>query len=174
MDDTTHNFISSKFTLTFHLVDEATGQQVNVELPLVMVWALRKVTQAFGPHMTEFIALIGANAIKATSIVDGKEVDSGTLQPLTDEDRRRVQIVVREVSKAAQEKWPKSEDLLIQASYEAVRAGLLTRGQAAEFASELLGRTISADTWRKRVDRWADQKRLPKIEIYQRKTDKTE
>ncbi len=172
MDEATHNFISSKFNLVFHLVDEVTGNQIHVELPLVMVWALRKVTNAFGPHMTEFIALIGAHALKAAHTVNSEQIDPSSHQPVTDQERRRVQIMVREVARAAQDKWPKSEDLLIEASYEALRQGLLTRGQAAEFASELLGRRVTMDTWRKRVDRWADQKKLPKVEIYQRKTDK--
>ncbi len=172
MDNTTHNFISSKFTLAFDFIDEATGDQTHVELPLVMVWAIRKVANAFGPYMTEFVALIGAHAVKAAYAVDGQQIEPSSHQGITDQDRRRVQIMVREVARAAQDKWPKSEDLLIEASYEALRQGLLTRGQAAEFASELLGRTVTMDTWRKRVDRWADQKKLPKVEIYQRKTDK--
>ncbi|MDP9313246.1 MAG: hypothetical protein M3R24_20570 [Chloroflexota bacterium] len=164
----------SKLAITFTFEQEGTNDTIQVELPLVMVWALHRVTKAFGPNLTELVALIGAHAIKAkrTYTADGEQVATEMPTPLNDDERRQVRIMVHEVANATQDMWHKSDELLIEASYEALRSGTLTRGQAAEFASALLGRTVSTDTWTKRVDRWVKQKGLPKIEIYQRKTDK--
>ncbi len=169
MVDDLHNLLSSRFRINFVIPHETTGGQIHITMPLIVVWGLHKVATSVGPHLTEFVALIGAQAIKATPVTQNDQAESpdDTLSP---EELDRVEIVVRYVAKTARDKWPKSEDLLIDASYQALRGGFLSRAQAAEFARELLGRKIEPDTWRKRVDRWAEKKGLPKVEQYKRRT----
>jgi hypothetical protein len=51
-------------------------------------------------------------------------------------------------------------------SYEALSAKRMTRKQAAELASAILGKTIQRDAWRQSVDRWAAKKGLPKVGLH--------
>lgn len=65
----------------------------------------------------------------------------------------------------AKEKWTAPEDPILSFCYYMLRAKRITRQQAADLASDILGRPIDREAWRKRVDRWAaaPERRLPQI-----------
>jgi len=60
------------------------------------------------------------------------------------------------------------EEFAIATAYILLRQNKITRDLAAFQAQSLLGREISTDTWRKRVDRWAERRGLPRVELYKR------
>ena len=54
---------------------------------------------------------------------------------------------------------------VLQITYGMLHDKTVTRRQAAEWASRMLGRRVSSDTWRKSVDAWAKRKGYPKIDL---------
>ena len=65
---------------------------------------------------------------------------------------------------AEREQWNTPTDELLSCSYHLLRERKITRAAAAAFASLRLNKHIASDTWRKRVDRWASARGLPKVE----------
>ncbi len=60
---------------------------------------------------------------------------------------------------------PDLEDAVIEYCYDRLARRQTNRHRAAEFASRVLGYEINAEAWRKRVDRWAKERGLPKIDL---------
>lgn len=56
-------------------------------------------------------------------------------------------------------------DHVLALTYTWLRERYISHKEAAQFASSVLGREIKPDTWRKRVDRWAEAHNLPKVEL---------
>ncbi len=69
------------------------------------------------------------------------------------------------------EHWETDEDMLLSFSYKLLRDRDATPKDVAEGVSDILGRTISTDTWLQRVRRWAE--RNDKGPIGLRKREKT-
>ena len=69
------------------------------------------------------------------------------------------------------DKWETEEDQLLSLCYWLLKNKTFSREQAARFASARLPKPVDKDAWRKRVDRWAEAKGLPKVE--QRKQKRT-
>jgi hypothetical protein len=55
------------------------------------------------------------------------------------------------------------EEALISLTYLLLRSRSMTHAEAAQAASEILGKPVSANTWERRVARWAKRKGLPRI-----------
>ena len=58
---------------------------------------------------------------------------------------------------------PDPEEQALWFSYELLRQQKTTRPRAARFASQLLGRTITAEAWRKAVNKWALENEMPDL-----------
>ena len=69
---------------------------------------------------------------------------------------------------------PDKEDDATELTYGLLYDKQVSRDEAADLASALLGRTISSEAWRKHIDRWAAAKGLPKVGHRKRQTDKTD
>jgi hypothetical protein len=77
-------------------------------------------------------------------------------------------------TKANYEKiWSNPEEMALHYTYTLLRHRDISREEAAEIASKILGTTISTNTWRMRVDRWIDSKGLPKVGIRKRQSSKS-
>ncbi len=61
------------------------------------------------------------------------------------------------------EAWQTDEDPVLSITYHLLRSRQITYTQAAAIASELLGQAIKPEAWRKRVDRWRNDRGLPKV-----------
>ncbi len=57
-----------------------------------------------------------------------------------------------------------NEDRVLAFTYSLLRTKLMTHAQAAAWASRQLGQDITANAWRKRVDRWAKSNNLVAVE----------
>lgn len=64
---------------------------------------------------------------------------------------------------------PDNETDVVLLTYDLLSDRAISRDEAADLASDLLGRPIKSDAWRKRVDRFAEAHGLPKIEAYKRR-----
>ena len=70
---------------------------------------------------------------------------------------------------------PPEEEPVIGFTYRLLRARMLTRAQAAGFASALLRKKVeevSPDAWRVKVDRWAERNKQPPVGIRKRQKKK--
>lgn len=67
-----------------------------------------------------------------------------------------------------------TDDFLLSRSYHLLRDKKLGRAAVATVASSMLNTPISTDSWRKRVDRWAEKEGLPKVELYNRRQDESD
>ena len=56
-------------------------------------------------------------------------------------------------------------DVVLEMTYERLRAGVINREQAALLASDALGTKIAESTWRTAVDDWATEQGLPPLEL---------
>ncbi len=61
------------------------------------------------------------------------------------------------------EGWTTEEDPYLSFSYHLLVRKEITRAEAAQFASAMLGYPIEQDSWRKRVDRWARLRKFAPI-----------
>ena len=60
-------------------------------------------------------------------------------------------------------KLAEQEYEMLNLSYHALLNKEQTRAEVAEFASIMLGHSVSTDAWRKAVDRWAEREGLPPL-----------
>ena len=58
-----------------------------------------------------------------------------------------------------------TREATLEASYELLREGKISRAQAATLAQDVLQQKISLDTWRKAVDKWAAEHGKPKLDL---------
>ena len=81
---------------------------------------------------------------------------------LTNEDSQRLRRVFHRLHDAA---LRLGRDTALQLTYELLRAGSITRAQAAVIASDILGKEIKESTWRTAVDQWANDQGLPQLDL---------
>ena len=58
-----------------------------------------------------------------------------------------------------------TRETALEASYELLREGKISRAKAAVLASDVLRKEIKTDTWRKAVDKWAADNSRPPVEL---------
>ncbi len=64
------------------------------------------------------------------------------------------------------DRWETKADVILSLTYALLKHKQMTHIQAAELASEELGRTFTETAWRLRVKRWAEKRGLDPVEIY--------
>lgn len=115
---------------------------------------LAEVAEKWGNGQALDLLLFGASIVK---------------RDLSERDAGRIQMVLKSVLLSVIGESEDLEEFVLWRTYTWLRDKQITRKQAAQFAADVLGKEISTDTWRKRVDRWAEARHLPKIEIYKRR-----
>ncbi len=84
-------------------------------------------------------------------------------QTVTADDRIRIALTIRKfLDLAVAERWKDDIDPVLSACYHMLKDKRKNRAEVRTFALDLLGPTIvgDADAWRKRVDRWAQGRKL--------------
>ncbi len=94
---------------------------------------------------------------------------AGGERPSPEQEQRLLGIIDAIYGRKLEEGWETPEDPIISCTYHMLRSHDMTRKQAARVASQLLGKTITTDTWRLRVDRWAANRNLPKVALRKRR-----
>ena len=142
------NFSPETMELLF--VDPATGEEDRHVIPTVHFWALYNVMQTMGVDYAYTVALYGAMLVKP----DFSDADNTTIS----DKISAVNAFIREN--------PDREETALKYSYQILRSVKASRPAVAQFASDILGKEVPADSWRKRVDAWAAAKGLPKVGLY--------
>ncbi len=135
------------------IIDPQTGEPKRIALPLSIAASLLHVAGIQSIDTVKDLAWFGAAL--ATGFVP-------------DEQARLIFQTIDEVRRALEAQWRDHDEMLLEGTYQLLRTREISRDRAAELASIVLGRTITTDTFRKRVDRYAESKGLRKVEIYKR------
>jgi hypothetical protein len=132
------------------------GQLPDQTLPLKVDDPITGDTWAVPLDVTTFMHFY--NTIKNEGIERAQQIALASLQftrhEVTEEDQRRLAAALWQV-----QNYPvfDREEIMLVSSYWALRQKHLTREQVAQEASTFLGKRLSTDAWRKRVDRWAEE-----------------
>lgn len=152
------------------LTDPETGDDFPHLLSLPVFWGWYTVIVSQGIDQALEMAAF-AGALVRHDLVDKRDGGTFVKGGLPQEERaylRRMLECLKDMGDRNKDK----ETHALQISYEVLGRKDWTRKQAARFASNVLGREISTDTWRKRVDRWAQRQGKPKVEAYKLSTPK--
>jgi hypothetical protein len=72
------------------------------------------------------------------------------------------------------ERWRSDADPILSWTYRLLQAKQINHRQAALIASRLLGKSITTDCWRQRVQRWATARSLPPVALHRRRPRQSE
>ncbi len=140
-------------------VDQTTGQPTTIDvtydqyIPIILV--LKQYGRQGSSRVFHLMLLGGTVALHvrhtnmAVSTMPAK---------LMRNERIRVADILNHIQRAIQKHFKNNEEAVIAATYVGLVRDACTRSEAALFASAMLGRTITSEAWRKRVDRWAQDK----------------
>jgi hypothetical protein len=138
---------------TFNLTDVDTEEPYTIKASTVTVRLLAELIEKWGIGQAQELLLFGASLVK-------KET--------SERDVERLRLILEAVHRSPIGQAEDLEDHVLWRSYTWLLEKQINRKQAARYASDVLGREISTDTWRKRVDRWAEKQHFPRVEIYKR------
>ncbi len=135
---------------------------VHLSLPLWMFQHLLYSLQELGLETTQHVVTIGMSF--------DDDADEEKMVRRTSE----VYAFVSAVDQIRQEQqWNDSQDPLYTGLYDMLRSGLIRAEEARDIAAQALGvsqlRVGTPDAFRKRLDRWAGRRNLPKIGQTKRK-----
>jgi len=145
------------------------GRQVAVALPLVSAWKLMEAIPALGGteptlKFAQTILFFDRKVMGYPPDIPAPK-DPYALDNITSDN---VELLIKRLD-AYSPKADTEEERLISFCYLLLRERHTNRPGVARFASEVLGREIKTNTWTQRVNRWARDRRLPKIELRKRK-----
>ncbi|MDP9309441.1 MAG: hypothetical protein M3R24_00845 [Chloroflexota bacterium] len=83
----------------------------------------------------------------------------------TPEDERAVRAVVERAVFSIKEQWPNVEEFALFHTYVMLTLGDFSRDDAARTASDILRKTVTSEAWRKRLDRWVEEKGHQKVDL---------
>jgi hypothetical protein len=115
------------------------------------------------------MVLLGAALQKIADVQKADLPSEGA--ELTDEDKQQLVVVCRYLHRAAHYL---GREKVLEMTYNLLREGSVNRTQAAMLASVALGKKVETEAWRKAIDRFAETRGLPKVEIHKRRQGKTD
>ena len=145
----THDAPNDNELLVLKVADEASGQTWRIAFDLAMAAAWLDIIRAKGVDYAHSLALGGVLMAGCEAPELRGQILRGVLETLED----------------AVAAFADQEDLLLAFSYERLRDKQMSRPQAADVASSILGRRVTPDAWRKAVDKWAHAQGLPKVDL---------
>ncbi len=159
----------------FPLAGPNAGHSLRVDIPLPMLWHIYRAMHEGSPEVI-------VNVIQATfTFADFAEQANvphpvaatftiwGQLFHFFGFDRAEIRISDTLEPASKEHVEPASEEHVLEFTYTLLRNRLVTHQIAAELAQLLLQReNITDNSWRKKVDRWAQRKEKPSVSIYKR------
>lgn len=139
---------------TFNLTDLETGEPYTIRPSVATLRSLYEATERWGLEQTLDVLLFGAASVK---------------REVTERDARRLRVILEGLVNSPIGQSKDLEEFALWRSYTWLLDKQITREQAAQYASDVLGRPITKDAWRMAVDRWAAKQHLPKVEYRRRK-----
>ena len=152
------------------------GKDLDRQLPVYVWLALYRSCRTMGPNATASVAQLGAFLAGRHIVLENQEairadqtqaaIAFTMLETLASSETRHVFVsFINELYAAAQALWRDEEEIVLAATYQALRAGWLDHYNAASVATALLGKHFSPTAWRLRVSRWATKKGLPPVTL---------
>ncbi len=135
--------------------DPENGEPFTTEVSPELLWILYAIIDRWGKDRACDVLTAGALLVK---------------HELSDYDQRRLRAMIMEIE-AIRVLWRDQEEMVLFHTFRLLYEKKMSRRDAAEYASSILGRKISTDAWRKRVDRWAETREFPKVDLYSRNED---
>lgn len=166
---------------TIHIRIIGTGEDASIQIdardmggPILnigtQIWELFRLTgRTAGWKAALSLLILGAHIQKAAAAQD-VHLDPAQAE-LTPDDIDLLTGVFKTLRQAV---FDINEDNVLEMTYKLLHAGQISRGQAAVLASDLLGKKIKPDAWRKRVDKFAHDAGKPKIQLPRSKRDDPE
>ena len=143
----------------FFMKDSLTGETVPRAIPYREFFALYQLIKAAGRD----------DAHNAATYLASVALDR---EP-TVEEAVRLRTVLEAVHYYIYtDKAPDKETTALEITYTLLRSKAITHKGAAELASDLVGKHFEPNTWRMRIDRWAEKHGRPKVEQRKRSTNK--
>jgi hypothetical protein len=141
-------------TIYLDLVDPKAKTWQQYEFPFEIVWAFYRVSKELGPADAFRLAALGV-MVDGIRIRDVPGQDVELLTRLTPSTGERLEFMIDQLWQVLLKEFPKQVDFLLDTSYKMLRNGYFSRSEAAEFASQMLGKPIESEAWRKRVNKFA-------------------
>ena len=166
MDIADYNAINElRITLTFESDTPDGPQPARLGLPFLTFYHLYRAIhhEDIGPDAVKWIVLFGTSLPRHGRIAM--------------EDIQQVDLFIDALHKkqvGEDEIWETREDPILSFSYHMLRDRHVTYKEAARYASLILGETISPDTWKQRVRRWAKRQNKPKVGLRKRDDNVTD
>ncbi len=135
--------ILPQMMLRLTVVDKDSEEHTQLELPFLMICQILPILKSSSPSAVRQLALLGAIGAMHPNLPTEKEI-------------HQIGRVLSTLEITIAERWRNREEMLIQATYALLRDGSITRRQAAAVAKAALGKDINEESWRKRVDRYAN------------------
>ena len=136
------------------LTDPATGDVHIFRLGVGALWGIYKVASLWGREQAYTLLELGAAAVK---------------HPLSEQETTHLRLLLDTIidDSAVVFQEGRLEDFTIGFTYLLLQKKQITRTDAAEMASSILGRDVHPDTWRRTVDAWAKKRGLEKLDLPQ-------
>lgn len=147
----------------------STGQKTVLKLPFTLYLPLVRMIKQYGDrgleHAFSLMVLGGLLTLQQQKTPDERaaQTDEDVIEE-NNELARQMGYILGRIRESVEARFKNDEEAVLYVSYGAMRARIFTRADAALFASAMLGRNISSEAWRKRLDRWVANKDLPAIE----------
>lgn len=130
-------------------VDRRTGEKLRFVMPYDAFWAIYHTIKAVGVQRAGEVALFGALQVKPN------------LSPEDIEQLRNSIIYIH----AYLLNGPDPVMTALELSYRLLHQVKISRKDARDLAAKIIGKPIPIDSWRKRVDAFAEDRGLPKVDL---------
>ncbi len=132
----------------------------RVKIPTRLMALFRLTGRTVGWESALSLLLLGA-AIQKTADLQNAELEQEQAE-LSPDDINLLTGVFNELRRAA---YQLNEHNVLEMTYELLHASKISRGNAAVLASDILGKKINPDAWRKAVDKWARDNHKPPVDL---------
>ena len=139
-----------------------TGEIFPFTLSLEQFWGWYDVITRWGLDQALEMAVYSAMLVKSELVEKGPYGTITVKGQLPDQDRAYLREFLEELKAYGDHFKDKSEHVL-SLSYDQLSRRAWTREQALRFARNLLDSSITAEAWRRRVDRWAEREGKPAL-----------
>ncbi len=144
---------------------QVNGEPLRILLDYRIFLPIFRMGTRYGPTgRSDALVLAAFGGSMALQIRQSLDERRHQADKLTEDETKQIWTVIQEIWKATEAHFRDDEEAVLDITYRALRDGIYNRGDAAIFASQMLGRNLSSEAWRKRVDRWADNKKLDPVE----------
>ncbi len=146
--------------LTFALDFPSDGEQPQVftlQIPALVVWSILESIIILGPTKATQLTQLGMAIVQS---IQGTHVEPSM-------EFTWARVFIESVSEQLLgEEWTTPEDRVLAFTHRALHTNQMKWDEAADVATRALGKEISPGALRKRLERWAPEHGLPKIEKY--------